>query len=104
MKSILSGLSEPTKAETLKLDRAIKVRKMIAKHCAIEKEITLQEDMIKSFKGKIMDKLQRIDASSLEQVEALLEHIKVESMYIGLMYANLNEDEFVLNQVRSRRK
>jgi hypothetical protein len=39
-----------------------------------------------------------------EEIEQYLDDLKTDSMYLGLLYANNNEDERVLEEVRKRRE
>lgn len=91
VKKYLDKTKEITERDAIKIDRAIKVQKYLSRHVAIDEEIKNQEFLISNLLKK------EINLN-------LLEGIVAESMYLGLMLANKNEDEYVLRRVRAWRK
>lgn len=94
----------PTKYEKIKLERFYKIRKMIEKPMSLDELMQEQKDMITSIRSSIMDKVrEKLFDEKVEQIREYLEDLSVESMYLGLMYANNNDDDTVLTIVRKRR-
>lgn len=94
----------PTKYEKIKLERFYKIRKMIEKPMSLDELMQEQKDTIKSICSSIMDKVgEKLFDEKVEQIREYLEDLSVESMYLGLMYANNNDDDTVLTIVRKRR-
>lgn len=91
IKKIISNEKEVSKKEEIRIDRAIKVQQMINKHVALDKEVKDQEFILENLKNKKID---------FEVIEGII----AEAMYLGLMLANKNEDEYVLRKVRAWRK
>lgn len=91
IKKIISNEKEVSKKEQIRIDRAIKVQQMINKHVALDKEVKDQEFILENLKNKKID---------FEVIEGII----AEAMYLGLMLANKNEDEYVLRKVRAWRK
>lgn len=94
----------PTKYEKIKLERFYKIRKMIEKPMSLDELMQEQKDTIASIRSSIMDKVgEKLFDEKVEQIREYLEDLSVESMYLGLMYANNNDDDTVLTIVRKRR-
>lgn len=94
----------PTKYEKIKLERFYKIRKMIEKPMSLDELMQEQKDTITSIRSSIMDKVgEKLFDEKVEQIREYLEDLSVESMYLGLMYANNNDDDTVLSIVRKRR-
>lgn len=94
----------PTKYEKIKLERFYKIRKMIEKPMSLDELMQEQKDTITSIRSSIMDKVgEKLFDEKVEQIREYLEDLFVESMYLGLMYANNNDDDTVLTIVRKRR-
>lgn len=94
----------PTKYEKIKLERFYKIRKMIEKPMSLDELMQEQKDTITSIRSSIMDKVgEKLFDEKVEQIREYLEDLSVESMYLGLMYANNNDDDTVLTIVRKRR-
>lgn len=91
IKKIINNEKEVSKKEEIRIDRAIKVQQMINKHVALDKEVKDQEFILENLKNKKID---------FEVIEGII----AEAMYLGLMLANKNEDEYVLRKVRAWRK
>lgn len=104
MDKLLSGEIELSDIDKLKIDRAMKVQRMMAKHRSIEREFQLMHKIIGSLKDKLIQCLEPLEADNKADAMKLIEDIYIESQYLGLMYANNNEDETVLKQVKGRRK
>ena len=94
----------PTKYETIKLERFYKIRKMIEKPMSLDSLMKEQKDTIESIKGSIIEKVgEKLFDEKVDQIREYIEDILAESMYLGMMYANNNDDESVLKIVRGRR-
>lgn len=94
----------PTKYEKIKLERFYKIRKMIEKPMSLDELMQEQKDTITSIRSSIMEKVgEKLFDEKVEQIREYLEDLSVESMYLGLMYANNNDDDTVLTIVRKRR-
>ena len=91
IKKILNGDILTSRRDELKIDRTIKVQQMLSKHTAIDKEVKDQEFILENLKNRKID---------YEVIEGII----AEAMYLGLMLANKNEDEYVLRKVRAWRK
>ena len=94
----------PTKYEKIKLERFFKIKKMIEKPMSLDELMLEQKCTIDSIRKSILEKVgEKLFDEKVEQIREYLEDLSVESLYLGLMYANNNEDEIVLKIVRQRR-
>ena len=104
IEEIISQKRNPSKYEQIKIDRFFKLKRMIEKPMSLDSLMQEQRDTIKSIRDSIMEKVgEKLFDEKVEQIREYLEDVLVESMYLGLMYANNNEDEIVLKMVRKRR-
>lgn len=104
VEELVSQKRNPTKHEKIKLDRFYKIKRMIEKPMSLEELMQEQRDTIESIRSSIMEKVgEKLFDEKVEQIREYIEDALVESMYLGLMYANNNEDEIVLKMVRKRR-
>ena len=99
--AILDG-DKPTEYEGIKLDRLKKFKSFITKPLSIDTIVNEQTKSIESAKKTILKKT-RLSHCMTEDIEDYLEDLRVSSMYLGMLYANNNEDEKVLSEVRKRR-
>lgn len=101
---IENDMIEPNANDKLKIDRMMKVLKMMRKP---KHSITLINDqglMIKDLTSIILSKNKTLCIETKTDIERYLSDVIIESMYLGLMLANNNMDEVVLKKVRNRRK
>jgi transcriptional regulator with XRE-family HTH domain len=104
VEELLSEKRNPTKYEKIKVERLLKLKIMIEKPMSLDELMQEQKETIESIKKSIMDKVgEKLFDDKVDQIREYIEDILVESMYLGLMYANNNEDETVLKIVRRRR-
>lgn len=93
-RDIINGKKDINDKDKMRIDRAMKVQKMLSKHNATEEEITIQFALVDNLKDKIQTKDNEKD----------LIGVITEAMYLGLMLANNNLDEIALKRVRAWRK
>ena len=96
--------ANPDKKELLKIERAYKVQKMMSKQKTIQTEIDTQIITLNSLRSSCLNRCSTLNAHTQTEIETYINDILIEGMYLGLMYANNNQDEKVLNNVKRRRK
>lgn len=97
-------IAKPLEKELFKIDRIYKVLKMLYKPKCINQAFQAQDTMIKGLRYKMMSRVETLPIESKTEIERYCSDIIIESMYLGLMFANNNEDETVLKKVKERRK
>lgn len=91
--------------EIVKIGRLTKMKYFINKPLSIKEILDEQKQAVESAKKKILYKVSKnISSMTYEEIEQYLDDLKTDSMYLGLLYANNNEDEKVLEEVRKRRE
>ena len=91
--------------EIVKIGRLTKMKHFINKPLSIKEILDEQKQAVESAKKKILYKVSKnISSMTYEEIEQYLDDLKTDSMYLGLLYANNNEDEKVLEEVRKRRE
>lgn len=101
---IESLLSKPTKDEMMRIDRLIKILKMMSKPKSTMDLINEQNSLIKDLGYTISKKIETIDSELKNSVIELIGYLSIESMYFGLLIANNNMDEVILKKLRNKRK
>ena len=101
IQAIMNG-SKPSEYESIKLKRLKKIKSFITKPISIEEIIVEQTKSIESGIEKIVRRTKGSHCV-MEDIEEVLIDLKVNSMYLGLLYANNNLDDKVLSEVRKRR-
>ena len=101
IQALMNG-AKPTEYEQIKLKRLKKIKPLITKPISIEEIVSEQTKSIESNINKIALKVKHSHCV-MEDIDEVLEDLKVNSMYLGLLLANNNDDEKVLTEVRKRR-
>ena len=97
--------SKPTRYELVKLGRALKIKRMIERPMSIKEIVDEQKSSITKTKERIISiSAQQLHARRCYEISEYIDHIVVDAMYLGLLYANDNEDEVVLEKVKEIRK
>ena len=96
---------QPTPYETIKIARLFKFTRYILKPMDLEDNYKDQRIILESLKKTILNQVSKTSCmDTIEMVESYLREVEIESMHLGLMYANNNEDDKVFELVRKRRK
>lgn len=96
---------EPTPYEIIKIARLFKFTRYILKPMELEDNYNDQRIILDSLKKTILNQVAKTSCmDTIEMVESYLREVEIESMHLGLMYANNNEDDKVFELVRKRRK
>jgi hypothetical protein len=95
----------PTPYEEIKIARLFKFTRYVLKPMDLEDNYKDQRIILASLKKTILKHVAKTSCmDTLDMVESYLEEVEIESMHLGLMYANNNEDDKVFELVRKRRK
>ena len=103
IEALLKG-AIPSRYEFVKIERGLKIKKMITKPMSIVEIIQEQHTTIEGTKKRILDIAHiGLGAMRCQEMSDYIDDMIDEAMYLGMLYANNNDDEEVLKQVRKRR-
>ena len=101
---ILNGY-KATPYETVKIGRLLKIKYFINKPLSIQDILEEQKQAVESAKKKILYRVSKnISSMTYAEIEQYVDDLRTDAMYLGMLYANNNEDERVLEEVRKRRE
>ena len=93
----------PTKYELIKINRLGKLIDSVQKPMTLKKDLEQQHINVSSGKLKIRHKLETLVCmNTTEQVEKWLEETIENAMILGIMYANNNLDQPLLDSIREK--
>lgn len=93
----------PTKYELIKINRLGKLIDSVQKPMTLKKDLEQQHLNVSSGKLKIRHKLETLVCmNTTEQVEKWLEETIENAMILGIMYANNNLDQPLLDSIREK--
>lgn len=96
---------QPTQYEQIKIARLMKFTRFILKPMDLEENYNVQRVILDSLKHTILKQVHKTSCSdTVNLVQEYIDEFEIESMHLGLMYANNNEDDKVFELVRKRRK
>lgn len=103
IEAMLKG-AVPSRYEFIKIGRGLKIKKMIAKPMSINEIINEQQNTILGTKKRIID-IAHLGLGTIrcQEISEYIDDMIDEAMYLGMLYANNNDDEEVLDKVRKRR-
>lgn len=93
----------PTKYELIKINRLVRMVESIQKPMTLKKDIEQQSLNVNSGKLKIRHKLESLVCmNTTEQVEKWIEEVIENALVLGIMYANNNLDQPLLDKIREK--
>lgn len=100
VRALMNG-AKPTEYEHIKIKRLKKVKSFLIKPMSIDEIVLEQEHAIRNCTSKI---IHQSKPCYTDETENYMKDLIANAMYLGLLYANNNEDEKVLNEIRKVRE